>query len=194
MEARALEGDRLVTRSGFLTLDGHPAIHRGSGTLDVERRILRKFVQPVENLLVLLGSNHLLDHRPTSGYQEKDRPLDCAYFLDERHHFGQDVHVMFGNCGIDLDTQADIVSTVQDVHRPLPGAGHLAERIMDLKPGCVQRQGDAPDACFSDLLQPFFGRQGGGGGSQRAAQAFLRGVSDQLVQVTAHHRVAAGED
>jgi len=39
------------------------------------------------------------------GDKEEDRPLHGIYFLNERHHFVQNIHVVFRNSGVNLHAQ-----------------------------------------------------------------------------------------
>ena len=77
----------------------------------------------------------------------------------------QDIHIMLCHSGIDLHTQAYILCAVQNIHRALPRAGHLPERVVDFGSRRIQAERNAADACIPHLFESFGGWQGGGGRS-----------------------------
>ncbi len=163
LKAGPLKSDRLARASARLRSMATRRYMGAAVDFDVEGRILREVIQPVEDLFVLFGGNHLLDHGAPGGYQEEDRPLHRPNFLDEGHHLLQDIDIVFGNGGVDLHAQFGFMSVVKNVYGPLPGAGNLAEIVVDFRTRSVQRKRDAADAGLASLIEPGGSRQGGGG-------------------------------
>ena len=113
----------------------------------------------MKNALVFLRGDHFLYLSPSGGNQEEQRPLDRADLFDKRHHFGQDVHVMGGNGGVDLYTQTNIQGAVQDIDSTLPGTLHFAEVIVDFGVWSVEAERDAANAGLQRFTQPLAGGQ-----------------------------------
>ncbi len=121
LKSGPLESNRVaVALFSLFPLDRHPAVHRRGRCFDVEESLLREIVQPVEDLLVLLGRNHPRYLRPSGGHQEEHRPLYRPDFFDKRHHVGQQIQVVLRYRRVHLGAQADCLGVPQDAHGPLP--------------------------------------------------------------------------
>ena len=92
-----------------------------------------------------------------------------------------------------LDGNAGFVGPLNGLDGARPGAGKAAEGVVNLRGRAVERDAEPDKAGLFHLEDRLPGEQRRGAGGERDLNALLGGVADQLENVRALHRVAAGE-
>ncbi len=95
---------------------------------------------------------------------------------------------------VDLDRQPHLVSPFGRPHRHLEGAVHAAEAVVAPGVGAVEAQRDRLDPGRLERREALPRQVGGHRRRERGADPAIRGGPDELLEVRAAERVAAGED
>ncbi len=168
---------------------------RRAGGLEVHGGGLAEVVEPVQHVLVFLRRDHLIGQTrgPAHGHQQEDMPRRRADALAKFEYLLEVVQVVAGDRGVDLELHALGLEAFDAAHGGVERAGHAAEGVMRLGVVAVDGNGATLHARFPDLAGRLRGDQRAVG-RHDAAQALGRGVGHQLVDIGAHHGIAARKD
>ena len=147
-----------------------------------------------KNSLKLLAVEQVVELAAAHGNQEEDIPHDDGQLLEEGAETVQIVGVVAADGGVDLDGNARLVGPLDGLDGARIGAGKAAESVVNLGGRAVQRDAEPDQARLLELENRLAGQQRRGAGGERHLDAFVGGVADQLEDVLALQRVAAGED
>jgi nucleotide-binding universal stress UspA family protein len=103
------------------------------------------------------------------------------------------VRVVAADGGVHLDGNARLVGPLNGLDGARPRAGQAAEGVVNLGRRAVERDAEPHQAGFLQLEDRFARQQRRGAGRERHLHAFAGGVADQLEDVFALQRIAAGK-
>ena len=118
------------------------------------------------------------------------------YGAQSDHHLEelrQVLHIMFRDGGVHLELHADLLEVLDGLHHALERAFHPPEIIVLLRGQPVDRERHAHDAGVLHLLRQLLGHEQTAGRHDHA-QTELGPVLGDIVDVGAHHGLAAGQD
>src|SRR4051794_37444921 len=102
------------------------------------------------------------------------------------------MQIVASDGGVDLDGQSDLTRPIDSIKRSLIGALHLAELVVELEHGTVERNGEPGESGIFEVLDRLPGKQRSGTRSQRSANASVAAVAYKIEDVCPFKRIAAG--
>ena len=101
---------------------------------------------------------------------------------------------MAADGGVHLDGDSGLIGPFDGLNGARPCAGKTSEGIVNLGSGTVERNAEANQACFLEFEDGLAGEQRRCAGRERDLDAFSGCVTDELKDIGALERIAAGED
>ena len=166
-----------------------------AGRLELDGNLVAHLIEPLERALVFLGRDLLVREllAAACGHEQEWMVGHGAELDHHLEQLGQILYVVFRDRGVHLELHADLFEVLDGLHHTFERAFHTTEGIVALCVQTVDRERHAHDAGVLDLLRQLLGDEQAAGRHDHA-QPELGAVLGDIVDVLAHHRLAAGED